>query len=254
MIIIYIYKKKAAFNLYTDKEYCLISLPTQELYIPLLDNMIQVDYREDVSIKHSLYICHRESVLNIVHVRKGVESDIEKIERLIDGIPEYSNIIHQVKMSELSMSNKTDIKEKSVLFVAECLDMVVGFAILKTYDAPNVLIEQFNIEKYCTKENHHFSNTDEFILSMIIMNPLYENKARYFIEEIMRQTDINCLIHTYNEILDFSTHKIILKEFVPVKRRKQIQFVNNKRDINTVADHLNYNISLITTNLLYEPK
>jgi len=34
----------------------------------------------------------------------------------------------------------------------------------------------------------------------------------------------------------------------------RIQFVNNKRDINEVAYHLDYNISLITTNLLYEPK
>jgi len=60
--------------------------------------------------------------------------------------------------------------------------MIIGFAVLKTYDSPNVLIEQFNIEKYCTKENHHFGKSDTFILSYIIMNPLYENKARYFIE------------------------------------------------------------------------
>jgi len=68
------------------------------------------------------------------------------------------------------------------LYVAECLGMVVGFAVLNTYNAPDVLIEQFNIEKYCTKENHHFTKKDEFILSCIIMNPLYENKARYFLE------------------------------------------------------------------------
>jgi len=60
--------------------------------------------------------------------------------------------------------------------------MIVGFAIIKSYDNPNVLIEQFNIEKYCTKENHQFTNNYPFILSHIVMNPLYENKARYFIE------------------------------------------------------------------------
>jgi len=245
---------KAAFNLYPDKEYCLISLPTQELYIPLLDKMIQVDYREDANIRHTLYITHRESTLNTIHVRKGVEDDSEKIENLISDMPEYSSLMHQVNMSILSMDENTDIKNKPILYVAECLDMIIGFAILKTYDAPNVLIEQFNIEKYCTKENHNFTKNDNFILSFIIMNPLYENKARYFIEEIMRQTNLNCLIHTYNEILDFSTHKIITKEFVPIKRRKQVQYLNNKRDICDVADHLNYNISLITTNILYEPK
>jgi len=37
----------------------------------------------------------------------------------------------------------------------------------------------------------------------------------------MRLSDIECLIHTFNESFDFSTHKIITKEFVPIKRRKQ---------------------------------
>jgi len=63
--------------------------------------------------------------------------------------------------------------------------MIVGFAILQSYDDPNVLIEQFNIEKYCTKENHQFSKDDEFILSYIIMSPIYENKSRYFLEVII---------------------------------------------------------------------
>ncbi|ORX87573.1 hypothetical protein BCR32DRAFT_289228 [Anaeromyces robustus] len=245
---------KSAFNLYPDKEYCLISLPTMELSIPLLDNMTKVEFRENINIRHSLYICHRESSLNQIKVRKGLDTDIDGIEKLIENIPKYIDIIHQAKMALLSMNSETDIKDKSVLYVAECLDMVVGFAILKSCDNPNVLIEQFNIEKYCTKENHHFDSNDEFILSYLVMNPLYENKARYFLEEIMRQTELYCLIHTFNESMDASTHKILLKEFVPVKRRRQIQFVDNKRDMNKVADHLNYNISLITTNLLYEPK
>jgi thioredoxin reductase len=260
---------KAAFNLYPDKEYCLISLPTQELHIPLLESMTAVDYREDANIRHSLYICHRDSTLNIINVRKGDKKDIEKIDQLIKDTPEYTTIMHKLKLSLLSSEDENNINEnnesetnenenkeneKMSVYVAECLDMIVGFAILQSYDDPNVLIEQFNIEKYCTKENHQFSKDDEFILSYIIMSPIYENKSRYFLEEIMRQTDVNCLIHTFNEPLDFSTHKIISKEFVPVKRRKLIQFVDNKRDINEVADHLNYNISLITTNLLYEPR
>ncbi|ORX43430.1 hypothetical protein BCR36DRAFT_415613 [Piromyces finnis] len=245
---------KAAFNIYPDKEYCLISLPTMELSIPLLEYMTRVDYREDSNIRHSLYLSHRESTLNDISVRKGVDGDVSQIEKLIENIPEYVTIIHNVKMAILSMENETEINEKSVLYVAECLGMIVGFAILKTYDSSNVLIEQFNIEKYCTKENHRFDKNDEFILSFIVMNPLYENKARYFLEEIMRQTEISCLIHTFNDVIDFSSHKIISKEFVPIKRRRQIQFVDNKRDKYEVAGHLDYNISLITTNLLYEPK
>ncbi|KAL6617297.1 hypothetical protein U3516DRAFT_629731 [Neocallimastix sp. 'constans'] len=245
---------KAAFNLYPDKEYCLISVSTKELYIPLFNNMSAVDYRENVNIRHSLYICHRESTLNIIQVRRGEEKDLKEIDKLICDMPEYNKLAHQLKMSILSMSNDTEINYKTVFYVAECLGMIVGFAILNRHSDPNALIEQFNIEKYCSKANHHFSKKDEFILSYIIMNPLYENKARYFLEEIMRLSDIECLIHTFNESFDFSTHKIITKEFVPIKRRKQIQYVDNKRDINTVANHLNYNISLITTNLLYEPK
>jgi len=37
----------------------------------------------------------------------------------------------------------------------------------------------------------------------------------------MRQTEISCLIHPFNEALDFSSHKILSKEFIPVKRRRQ---------------------------------
>jgi len=36
----------------------------------------------------------------------------------------------------------------------------------------------------------------------------------------MRLTEMNCLIHPFHDNIDASTHKIISKEFVPVKRRK----------------------------------
>jgi len=84
-----------------------------ELSIPLLENMNRVDYREDVNIRHSLFICHRESVLNEIVIRKGVDSDVQQIEKLIENIPEFVTIMHQVKMSFLSMDNGTEINEKT---------------------------------------------------------------------------------------------------------------------------------------------
>jgi len=80
--------------------------------------------------------------------------------------------------------------------------MIVGFAILNRHSDPNALIEQFNIEKYCSKANHHFSKNDEFILSYIIMNPLYENKARYFLE-------VNIYIHSLSILIYYEKNFII---------------------------------------------
>jgi len=104
---------KAAFNLYPDKEYCLISLPTQELHIPLLESMTAVDYREDANIRHSLYICHRDSTLNIINVRKGDKKDIEKIDQLIKDTPEYTTIMHKLKLSLLSSEDENNINENN---------------------------------------------------------------------------------------------------------------------------------------------
>jgi len=109
--------KKAAFALYPEKEYCLISLPTMELSVPLLDHMTKVDYRENVNIRHSLYITHRESILNNIIVRKGSDSDIENIDNLIDGMPEYASIMHQVKMAVFLTDNKdADVIDNSCIY------------------------------------------------------------------------------------------------------------------------------------------
>jgi len=110
--------KKAAFNIYPEKEYCIISLPTMEMSIPLLDHMTKVDYREEVNIRHTLYITHRESILNNINVRKGMESDAEKIEQLIENMPEHVFIMHQIKMAFLSMNNEeTEINDNSSIYI-----------------------------------------------------------------------------------------------------------------------------------------
>jgi len=75
--------------------------------------MSAVDYRENVNIRHSLYICHRESTLNIIQVRRGEEKDLKEIDKLICDMPEYNKLAHQLKMSILSMSNDTEINYKT---------------------------------------------------------------------------------------------------------------------------------------------
>ncbi len=89
-----------------------------ELSIPLLDHMTKVDYREKVNIRHTLYITHRESILNPIKVHKALEGDIEKIEQLIDGMSEHVSIMHQVKMAFLSMNNnETEINDNSGRYI-----------------------------------------------------------------------------------------------------------------------------------------
>ncbi|RKO83717.1 hypothetical protein BDK51DRAFT_33369, partial [Blyttiomyces helicus] len=74
--------------------------------------------------------------------------------------------------------------------------------------------------------------------------------------EVMRCAGITTLLYPVNEVArrDAGTKRIVVRELVPVQRRREIQFPNNLRDGENVPPSVLCNMQMLTTALLYEPK
>ena len=72
----------------------------------------------------------------------------------------------------------------------------------------------------------------------------------------MRIQGLDCILYPYIEELssDSATKTIVKREFVPVKRRRQIQYPQGLRDGKVVPKPFEHNLQALTTSLLYQPK
>ena len=71
----------------------------------------------------------------------------------------------------------------------------------------------------------------------------------------MRQNRLNCLLAPINlDIKDLATKRIALREFVPVRPRRMIQYPGNLRDGEPLPESIKGNLQIITIPLVHEPR
>ncbi|ORY44380.1 hypothetical protein BCR33DRAFT_785068 [Rhizoclosmatium globosum] len=140
-------------------------------------------------------------------------------------------------------------------FVAEANGQCIGVAILEKLTFASTISDQFDIEEFLSLKITPL-NGDHVLLRHLILNPLFAHQTKWFIEEIMRMAAVSCILYPIDESakLDITSRMLLGKELFPVKRRKQITFVDGLRDGISVSEDLPYNMQLISSALLYEPK
>ncbi|KAI8808893.1 hypothetical protein BJ742DRAFT_891455, partial [Cladochytrium replicatum] len=244
---------KFAFELFSDRDYCAVSVPSNCGEIPLMKHFTQVPVRANKVSTQVLYVANRFG-LGDVHlgVRRGVEGDLTDLEKLVSGLASESEIYNEIKQAVLP-----ELAETSYLmaYVAEADSQLVGCCILETLLDLSPYSEQFDIEEYINLRFHALQYRPT-VFRRVIMNPLFEHQAQWFFEEVFRQADITVLLYPVDTRSknDYSTKRIALREFFPVRRRRRVQLTDNMRDGSQVSSPLAHNLQILTSSLLYEPK
>ena len=91
------------------------------------------------------------------------------------------------------------------------------------------------------------------MLKRLILNPLFDTQARWVLEELLRAANIDCILFP-NENSDPDTINVTTREFIPVKRRRQISYPKGLRDGSPVPDMLPHNLMPFSSAYLYQPK
>ncbi|KAJ3008363.1 UNVERIFIED_CONTAM: hypothetical protein HDU68_003139, partial [Siphonaria sp. JEL0065] len=234
---------KAAFALFPDRDYCVITVPSGMPEIPMLRSFTMVQPR------HCLYILNRFGCTETVSTRLARSADFLIAQQMVQGLAAEYEILTRFNDS-FTDSESGVPKYKS--FIAEANGQTIGIGILEKLTFAATMSDQFDIEEFVNLKITPLDN-EHVLLRHLILNPLFAHQAKWFIEEIMRMAGISCILYPIDEDskLDVSTRMLLGKELVPVKRRKQL---NGLRDGISVSEDLPYNLQLTTSSLLYEPK
>lgn len=141
----------------------------------------------------SLYIINRDTLFEQIKVRQSsLEKDFKDVQQLVSNMNCELNIMAAFKKSEVQIFSaaatnnvlETELPEVSgefSSFVATYAGQIVGVAIMKKMSDASSFIEQYEVEDYITTAHHSLSEKYS-LLAHLILNPLFENQARWFIE------------------------------------------------------------------------
>uniref|UniRef100_A0A8C3SFM6 Cilia and flagella associated protein 61 n=1 Tax=Chelydra serpentina TaxID=8475 RepID=A0A8C3SFM6_CHESE len=221
------------FNLFPDKDFCIITVPHLVPEFLLIQNFVRVNPSSNSTLDHELYVFHRNS--NIVCKSVIILSFVFQ-----DGTPVQA-------------------------FVAEVLDQIVGISVIKNEMDIEYIRSHYNIEDFIYF-NHH-QQEEHGHLYHFALNPIFHHYTKYFLKEILRLAYKSCLYYPiYPQSVDGKfqnpyAHSLTsaLHYMVPVRPRRQIVYPLEKLGINAPSkqvskDQLSYALNHINRKLMLEPK
>ncbi|KAJ3314054.1 hypothetical protein HDV04_001085 [Boothiomyces sp. JEL0838] len=235
-----------AFTIFDDLEYCVMTLSPENPDTPLTRQCSLVP-----SLPHCqdrLYITNRYCS-HIIDVALATAEDVTSIYSLIDNLENIDQLKQMIDSQFSENTHKT--------FLATYNNQIVGLIILEYINEDDAIgyLDQFDIDRFF--DIKHKPIHDKYsIAKYMIMNPLFENHTRYFCREVMRQMNLNCILYPRNvdDLNDYPTKRTAIREFVPVKPRRAVQYPNNMRDGQLLHAEIQTNLQILTMPLMFEPR
>ncbi|XP_038661884.1 cilia- and flagella-associated protein 61 isoform X1 [Scyliorhinus canicula] len=230
------------FNLYPDKDFCVITVPHLIPEFPLLKDFIRVVPYSKTTLSHELYVTHRKGLLKFFVVRLATQNDTEGIQRLVKTLNLHLSILNTVHLYNQARrdSDGTPIQ----VIVAEVLQEIVGIAITRNEENIEYIRSHYDIESFIYF-NHH-QREEHGHLYHFALNPIFHHHTRHFLKEILRITFKSCLYYpVYPKLLTDQgsspfAHSLTsaLNYLVPVRRRRQIIYPLVQLDINAPSKRI----------------
>lgn len=249
---------KQTFNHFPDRDYCVVTVPTSAVEIV---NLPVIQTKLGQTDNECLYVMNRFALTEPIFIRKSdYKNDLEGVKNLLTGLPYEQEILRNFKLDQLENLTLKPINEISAnimyySFVAIHQGQIVGIAVTKTLRDHSAFINQYEVEKFVKTTHHRLQGMPIRLLHMVI-NPLFQHQSRWFVEEILRISKTTLLLYPVDDVAkqDIATNIITKQQFVPVKRRRQIQYPNDIRDSTPVAPIFEFPLSIITSSILAEPR
>lgn len=242
-----------AFDLFPEKEYCVITLPTTAQEPHLLSHFTQVPPLPTSTLGHVMYLLHRDSVSeNEVSLKWITPGDLEAVCMLYEGAPNAAAI--EATLNE-SIKSRKNAEAEAVLqkregkttdnvnqlsayltdqaaFVVECFGQQVGVICLENRTDVELLRSSYAVEEF-VELNELYNNNDTSPLSIeerrksqplacvlkyFVVNPLFYNKKAFLFREIMRMYYKSIV---YYEVRPGEALQDVTRLFVQVRPRKQ---------------------------------
>lgn len=255
-----------AFEMFPDKDFCIITLPPNVPEFALIQNFFRVTPKVTNKLNQELYVFHRSGLAKNFIVREANKtSDYLAVEKLVGNIHSKAQILQDFNsfLRSRKDSNGVDIQA----YIAEVLGRVVGFAIIRSEEDVEYLRSNFNIDDFIYYTHHR--REEHGHINHFSLIPVFSFLTKFFIKEILRSSSKTCLYYPiYPEYASknlLESYSLIssLNFMVPVKKRSQISYDEQKLGQNMPSTHVTshrYNFGVpcalnhINRKLLLEPK
>eukprot|EP00062_Callorhinchus_milii_P013205 gi/632961029/ref/XP_007896529.1/ PREDICTED: uncharacterized protein C20orf26 homolog [Callorhinchus milii] len=251
------------FDLYPDRDYCVITVPHVVPEFPLLKEFVRITPYSNTTLPHELYIAHRNSLLKCFLVRSALSTDVQGVENLVRPLHLHENIIDNLKHYINARRDFDGIPIQA--FVAVVLDEIVGVAIVRNEEDIEYIRSHYNIEDFIYF-NHH-KREEHGHLYHFAVNPIFNHFSRHFLKEILRLSHKSCLyypIHMASSLKKSQSphaHSLTsaLYYLIPVRPRRQIIYPLKQLGINVPSkriyqNKIKYALNHINRKLTLEPK
>ncbi|KAF9420751.1 hypothetical protein HW555_003099 [Spodoptera exigua] len=172
---------EAAFELFPNRDYCVMCIPTNTASFPLLEHFTLVTpYGVRMKyINDSLYVAHVNSVRGKLSVRPFEASDLKPLKGILEYAPRKDNLIDLFKSSLSShvMQGFTLLSENQPM----------GAVVVGPLEDGTAIRIQYELEPEPRK-----TGTDGTILAGV-MSPAFEPHARWFMRELLRHSTYTTL-------------------------------------------------------------
>lgn len=120
---------EAVFDIFADREYCLISLPTILRTFPLLKYFVKIIPRPVSCYDQDVFILHRNSILSTLTLRIATEWDMNRLERLVRRLQKSKMICDDFLTSIWLYQEQIQITQYPIVILSET--EIIGFCILE---------------------------------------------------------------------------------------------------------------------------
>ncbi|XP_006015481.2 cilia- and flagella-associated protein 61 [Alligator sinensis] len=251
------------FNLFPDKDFCIITVPHLVPEFLLIQNFVRVVPFRNSTLDQELYVFHRAGLLKSFNVRRATTSDLPAVEMLIKTLDLNKSILDDLRIFTLARRDPDGTPVQA--FVAEVSDQIVGVSVVRNEMDIEYIRSHYNIEDFIYF-NHH-QKEEHGHLYHFALNSIFHHYTKYFLKEILRLAYKSCLyypIYPQSEEGKFQNpyaHSLTsaLHYMVPVRPRRQIVYPLEKLGINAPSkqvskDQLSYSLNHINRKLTLEPK
>ncbi|KAM4770899.1 cilia- and flagella-associated protein 61 [Rhinophrynus dorsalis] len=251
------------FNMFPDKDFCIITVPHLTPEFPLLQSFVRVVPFNTCTLSQELYVFHRAGLINLLHVRAARSSDVPAIERLLETLHLQESILDDLRIYNRARRDADGTPVQA--FVAEVADQIVGVSVLRNEEDIEYIRSHYNIEDFIYF-NHH-RREEHGHLHHYALNPIFKHHSKHFLKEILRLSHKSSLYYPIypsydkNQFKNPCAHSLTsaLHYMVPVRPRRQIVYPLEKLGINAPSKQVSkdqpcYAVNHFNRKMTLEPK
>ncbi|CAF1621244.1 unnamed protein product, partial [Adineta ricciae] len=228
-----------AFDMFPDRDYCIISIPQMVPEFPLLQSFVRIPPRVHLPNIQELYLFHRAGLLRDISIERAAEKHLDTVKRLTEHISARDKIINDF-LDAVRSRKRSDTSAFLDAYIVNVANQTSAVVIFSNEENIDYLRSQYNVEDFVYFNLH--KRSDHIHLYHFVINPIFAYMTRLFLKEILRKINKTCVYYPIfpryaeDEMLKHHSPTYAIHYLVPVRPRRLVQYNLEELKMNAPTD------------------